>query len=186
MALTLIQTVFNEILSALNQNILKIFVAMLIFFFGFILGKLLGRIIYKALEEIELNNFLKNSLKAKINASHLIGTFVSYAIYFFALIASLEQLGIANAVLYIIAAFVVLILLISFFIALREIIPNFISGIYLYSREHLEEGKQIEINEIKGTIMHIDLFHIKIKTKSGDLIYIPNSLAAKSKIKIKR
>jgi small conductance mechanosensitive channel len=101
------------------------------------------------------------------------------------LVAALEQLGIANMILYFISATIILIILISFFIAIRDFIPNVMAGFYLYSKEKLKDGNKIEINDIKGTLEHIDLLQVKIKTKKGDIIYIPNSTVIKSRIKLK-
>ncbi len=185
-ALGFIENALNDLFGALSQTIVKIFLAILIFLFGFILGKLVGRVVYKFLEEIEINNFLKKSLGLKINVDNLISNFLSYIIYFLALIAALEQIGVANIILYLISIIVILIILVSFFLAIRDFIPNFISGLYLYSKEHLKQGYNIEINDIKGELLHIDLLHLKIKTKTGDIIYMPNSVAANSKIKVRK
>ena len=59
------------------------------------------------------------------------------------------------------------------------------SGIYLYRKGNLKPGVYVEVNGIKGELVDIDLFQIKVKTKSGDIL-IPNSVVAKSKIKIRK
>ncbi len=184
--LGIIDSTLKNVFGGLNQTVVKVFLAILIFLAGFILGKLLGRILYKFLNEIELNKFFRESLHLKANIEHILSEILSYSIYIIALIAALEEIGIANTVLYLISAAVILLILISFFLAIRDILPNFISGLYLYSREGLKPGMNIEIDELKGEFIHIDLFHIRIKTKTGDILYIPNSAAAKAKLKIKK
>ncbi len=181
-----IQATLSEIFKGISMTLVKVFFAITIFLVGFIIGKLLGRILLKFLNEIELNKWFRDSLHLKVNAEHILSDFLSYFIYFIALIAALEEMGVANVVLYILSISIVILILISFFLAVRDIIPNFIAGLYLYSRENLKQNSRIEIDEIKGELVHIDLFHIKIKTKKGDLIYIPNSRAMKSKIIIKK
>ena len=181
-----INSAINGVVGGLNQTVIKIFFALLIFLVGFIIGKLLGRVLYKFMNELELNKFFRDSLHIKANAEHIFSEMVSYCVYIISLIAALEELGIANTVLYLITGAVIILLLVSFFLAIRDILPNFISGVYLYSREELRPGVNIELENIKGEFLHIDLFHLKIKTKAGDVLYIPNSAAAKAKIKIKR
>ncbi len=175
-----------NIVNSLNRTFLKLVVAILIFLLGFVLGKVLGRIIYKMLNEIEINKFLKTATGMRINADHLVSSFISYAVYFLSLVAALEQIGIANIILYLLSATVILIILLSFFLSIRDFLPNLISGIYLYSRAKLKEGSFIELNGIKGELLQIDLFQVKIKTKQGDIYHIPNSVVAKSKIKIRK
>lgn len=185
-ALGLLEDIVRGVFWALSSTVIRIFSALLIFLIGFILGKVLGRLVSKGLEELELNNFLKDTLHLKVNAEHLISMSISYMIYFLSLIAAMEQIGIANIVLYVISILFVLMVIVSFFLAAKDFVPNFIAGFYLYSKEHLRPGNEVEINDIKGELIHIDLLHIKVKTPKGDLIYIPNSAAANSNIRLKK
>lgn len=174
-----------SVFSNLNKNLLRMGIALLIFLVGFIIGNILGKLVYKLLKEIELNNILKNLTGLKLNLDTLISNVLSYAIYFLSLVAALEQLGIANIILYLISGTIILFILLSFFITIRDFIPNLVAGFYLYSKEKLKDGCKIEINEISGVLEHIDLLQVRIKTKKGDTIYIPNSTVIKSNIKIK-
>lgn len=175
----------TNIYTHISNSLVKLVVALVIFLFGFIIGKLAGRIVYKALKEIELNKFLKTSTGLRINADQFISNILSYVIYFLSLVAALDQIGVTNVILYLLSITVIVILLLSFFLAIRDLIPNLIAGIYLYSKLHLKEGSVIEVKDVKGKILQIDLFQVKISTKKGDIIYIPNSVVATSEIKIK-
>jgi small-conductance mechanosensitive channel len=158
------------IIGVLSETFLRIVFAILIFLFGLILGKLMGRVVYRMLSEIEINKFIKKSTGFKINADHIVSNFISYSIYFLAIVAGLEQVGIANIMLYLLSAAIIIIL----------------AGIYLYGQEKIKEGAIVEIDKIKGELTHIDLLHMKVKTKSGDIFFIPNSIAAKTLIKVKK
>ena len=177
---------FGSIIGSLSESILRILLGLIIFFIGFIIGKIAGRAVYKMLNEAEINKFLKESGGIKINADHLISTILSYFIYFISLLLALEQIGVANFVIYILSAAIVLIVAVSFFLTLKDLIPNFIAGLYLYNKEGMKEGSLLEINDISGKLVHVDLFHLRIKTAKGDLIYIPNSYAINNKIKVKK
>ena len=49
-----------SVFTNLNQNLLKMGFAILIFLVGFILGNISGKLLYKFLKEIEVNSILKN------------------------------------------------------------------------------------------------------------------------------
>ena len=176
----------SNLIGSFNTTIISLSKAVLTFVFGFILGKIVERVLFKVLKEIEINKIIKDATKLKINADHLISHFISYVIYFLAFVAALEQLGLANTILYLLSGAIILFILISFFLAIRDFIPNLMAGIYLYSKEKVKEGKYVEIDNIKGELLHVDLLQLKIQTKNGDILHIPNSTAMKSKIKIRK
>ena len=60
------------------------------------------------------------------------------------------------------------------------------AGFYLYTKENLKDGKFVEIDDIKGELIKIDLLQVRIQTKNGDVLHIPNSAVIKSKIKIRK
>ena len=174
-----------SIFTNLNKTLLRMGFAILIFLIGFAIGNILGKIVYKLLKEIEINKILKKITGIKLNLDHIISNTLSYSIYFLSVVAALDQMGIANTILYLISGTIIIFILLSFFIAIRDFVPNLVAGFYLYSKEKLKEGSKIEINNIKGTLEKIDLLQVKIKTKKDDIIYIPNSTVIKSKMKIK-
>ena len=47
------------------------------------------------------------------------------------------------------------------------------------SSSAIKEGKHIEIKELSGVIEHVGYLETKIKTSSGDVLYVPNSLLSK-------
>lgn len=175
---------FNNIIKSINYSLTRILFALLIFFIGFVIGKVLGKAVYKILNDFDLNKKLSNK-NIKLNGEHLLSTLVSYFIYILTILYSLEVLNIANILLYFFTLLFIFLILLSFFIALLDFFPNFIAGLYLYSREKLDLNKKIKIDDIEGKLIKKELFHIVIETKKGDIIYIPNSSALKSKILIK-
>ncbi len=176
----------NTIFGGLSSTLIRFFIAILIFLLGFIIGKVIGRFVLKVLQEIKFNDFIKKTLGVKVDAESIISTFLSYVIYFLALIAAMEKIGVANIILYIISFLLVSMLLISFFLAIRDFVPNFIAGIYLFSRESLKKGAVVEIGDINGKFQQIELLHVRIETHRGDIIFIPNTTVANAKITLKK
>ena len=176
----------SKVLGSLNDIALRLGFALLTFLAGFIIGKLVEKFVYKVLNEIELNKIIKDNFKITFNAAHFISTILAYSIYFLSLVAALEQIGLANIILYMVSLTLVLLILISFFLTVRDFFPNFVAGIYLFNKEKLEIGNYVEIGDIKGKLIHLDLMQLKIETKNEDVILIPNSNAVKSTIKIKK
>ena len=179
----MIEQIKNILLAGMSGFMLRVLTALIIFLLGFIIGRIAGRLIERALKEAELNSFLKRTANINFNAESVISGFIMYSIYFLTILASLEQLGVASIILYILAATAAVIILVSFFMAARDFLPNLIAGFYMYSK--IREGNTIEIDKVKGTIEKIELLHIKIRTKSGDIIYVPNSLASRSNLRIR-
>jgi len=164
----------------------KIVLAILIFLIGFVVGKFAERFLIKILKEVELNKIIKQTTGFRVNLEQILSHTFSYMIYFLAIVAALDQIGLANIVLYLLTGAVILIIIVSFFLAIRDFLPNLISGFYLYKKDGLKEGLKVEIDDVKGTIIKLDLLQIKIETKKGEILYLPNSMVAKSKITIKK
>jgi hypothetical protein len=59
-------------------------------------------------------------------------------------------------------------------LTLSDIINNIASGIILVSKEEIEIGDLVEINNIQGIIDEINLIYTVIKELDGVLTYIPN------------
>ena len=186
-----LQNTVKYTLDNISTVFLKIVLAILIFLFGFIFGKIVGRTVYKLLSEFELNKVVKKTTGIKLNLEHLLSNILSYSIYFLALVAALEQVGIANFVLYLVSAAVIIMILTSFFLAIRDFLPDVLAGIYLYRKEELRKSSKIVMKQhdgkkIKGEIIDMDLLQIKIKTEKEETLNIPNSIVAKSELKIEK
>ncbi|HLD88726.1 MAG TPA: mechanosensitive ion channel domain-containing protein [Candidatus Nanoarchaeia archaeon] len=187
MAGSSIENAYN-LLKALFSGVLQDFIiAVLIILIGFIIGKILGKLIEKMMNEFEVDRFLRNVGNIRIRLSELVGTMVSFLIYFTAIILALNQLKLTSAVLKWIALAVVVAVIISLALSLKDFLPNVIAGIYLAAKKILEAGDIIKIKEVEGEIKRIGLVETIVEIRSGDSIYIPNVLLIKSEIlKIKK
>jgi len=170
---------FNTTLSGLMTKSLT---ALLIILIGFITGKLVGKIIQKVLSEIELNKLIKNISGITISLEHIISTFTTYFIFFMSIIMALNQIGITTDVLNILSAAVMILIVLSIFLGIKDFVPNFIAGMYIYNKKLFEKGDKIKYKEIKGKVIEITLIETVLETPSKDLIYIPNLNFVKTEV----
>jgi len=175
--------IFENLSNILIANFL---VALIILLVGFIIGKVLGRLLQRVLHEIELNNIIKKITKLKINIEQISGLFLTYFIYFLAIIMALNQLGLTTTVLNMLSAAVLIIIVISIFLSIKDSVPNAIVGFSLLRKENIKEGDYIKTKDFYGKVEKINLTEVQLKTKKGDIIHIPNSILAKEQYTIRR
>lgn len=168
---------FQEELQVITDNsiLLEIFVALTIIVGCLILGKIVGKVLEKFIKKVALNEIIFSSTKIKLNLDKTISTIVSYVIYFFGFVWALDYLGIASTVLNLLSGAVLILALILAFLAFKDFIPNMTAGIFIHAKGFLKEGDRIKLHDIEGKIIYLNLVETRIKTKSGDIIYIPNS-----------
>ena len=79
-----------------------------------------------------------------------------------------------------------MLLILTFLVGLKDIIPNFVAWVVIQKRELIREGRKIEVREISGVVEKIGYLETEIKTENGDTLYVPNSLFLKSKTRVKK
>ena len=107
--------------------------------------------------------------------------------YTFALIVNIIWLAfIFSLLLFISPTFTIAIisfLLVAISLTFSDIINNIASGIILISKEDIEIGDLVEINNIQGVVQEINLNYTVIKEFDGVLTYIPNKNVFNATIK---
>lgn len=152
--------------------------AAIIVLIGFIIGKLASRLVYKILRELEVRSVLK---QAGVTApvERYASAAVAYLIYFIAIIMALNQLKIGTLVLSMIVGAVLIILIVSFILSVKDFMPNLMAGISLYRSGGIRKGDLIETQGVTGRIIRITLAKTKIQTKEGDVVHIPHMVMMK-------
>lgn len=153
----------------------KILVAFIILLIGFIIGKLFGKLAGRILHEIEIDSILSRAAGTGIKLEHGISVCITYLIYFVTIIMVLNQLGVTTTVLQMLLGAVIIIVIISIILAIKDFVPNAFAGMYIYRHKLIKEGERIKVKGIEGTVTHINLIETKLKTKDGDIVYMPNS-----------
>ncbi len=171
--------IVKDVLSAFTSQII---VATIIVLIGFIIGKIVGKVIQHALHEVELNKIMKKVTNLNLHIEEMISGFLTYFIYFIAVVMALRHLGLATDILNILSGAIILVIILSVLLAIKDIIPNIISGIIINHKKFLNVGDNIKVNKMQGKITEIGLTELIIKAKNGDVIRIPNSIITNSEI----
>jgi small conductance mechanosensitive channel len=180
-----------EILQWLKALLMEVYtnfvVAIIILLVGVLLGRLAGKLVQQLLHELEADRFMKKTAHVKVSVEEIIANFTTYFIYFVTIIMALDQLGITTTVLQIISIAIIIIIIASILLGLRDFIPNLISGLYIHQKRILDKGDIIRVGDLEGEVVDFNLVETRIKTAKQDIIYIPNAILTKKEvIKLKK
>jgi len=173
---------WSYIYSKIQPFFKEIVVAVIILLIGLIIGKILGRIVQKLLNSIELNRLVRKATGIRVRIEEFLGSITSYFIFFVSIVMALDVLNLTSFILYIISIMIMLIIVISIVISIKDFIPNIISGLYIHKKSPFKEGDVISIDGVEGEVKQINITEIKLQTKKGDTIFIPNSLLTKREV----
>ena len=175
----------NEVIQTAQSYFYDITLGVAILFIGFALGIIVRKVVFKVLKGAELNKVV-----VKIGIRHdlekWISSLASFIIYLITIIFFLRYLNITSIVIYLVVGAVLMLLILTFLVGLKDIIPNFVAWVVIQKRELIREGRKIEVREISGVVEKIGYLETEIKTDNGDTLYVPNSLFLKSKTKVKK
>ena len=175
-----------EMVGSIFKGVLSNFIlAVTIILIGFIMGRIIGRIIRRFLHEVEVDALFRRTTKFKISIEEILSGLASFFVYFVTVIMALNQLGLTTTILYIISAGVVVLIILSIFLSVKDFIPNLIAGIFIHEKRNVKKGDYIQFKDIGGKIIDINLVETKIETNRGDLLFIPNAHLMKTEF-IKR
>jgi small-conductance mechanosensitive channel len=170
----------------INPFISRIALAVVILLVGLIIGKLFGNLIRRILGEIELDKHIRSSVGFRLSLEKGISNLVSYFIYLISIILCLNSLGLTTAILVIIAFAIVFIITISFLLAIKDFFPNIISGMRIKFRKMFSEGDEIQMREVKGTVISVGLLETRLRTSFKEEVIIPNCMFGKRELIVRK
>ncbi len=150
--------------------------ALIIVFFGLILGKLSMIVIQKLLHEIEFNKLIRKITKKRVNYERGISFLAGFLFYISSAIIAIHYLGWGNIVFYGFIAFVMIVIFFAILFEFRDFVFNCYAGIYIKINKLIKPGQEIEVEGVSGKISKIRLSHVKIITKDKDVLIVPNKL----------
>ena len=95
---------------------------------------------------------------------------------------ALNQMGLTSLILNMLSGSVILLILISIILAIKDFVPNMVAGIFIFQKEIIRKGDVISFDKIKAKVLETTLIETKLESKSKDTIYIPNSVLIKKEI----
>ena len=167
-----------------QSYVYTIIVGVVILLVGFALGILVKKIVYKILKEIGLNRIM-GKVGVSYDLESTTSTIISFLVYLVTIVFFLNHLGITSIVLYLFVGAVLMLIILTFLVGLKDVIPNFVAWILIQKRGKIKEGHHVNIREIAGRVEKVGYLETEIKTDHDDILYVPNSLFIKSKFKLK-
>ncbi len=151
----------NAVTSFLSDGGLKILKALLVFIVGFILIKLVMKIVKSI--------FSKTSME-KITQSFLL-SIIKFVLNLILIITVLQSLGIATTGL--IALISAAGLAVS--LALQNSLSNLANGVVIITTKPFREGDYVSINGVEGSVKNIKMLTTSIVTADNKMVVLPNS-----------
>ncbi|HSU72527.1 MAG TPA: mechanosensitive ion channel domain-containing protein [Candidatus Binatia bacterium] len=178
MAIAELWSSFIALLKPLASNLV---VAVVLLLIGVVIAKLLERFIVKMLHELELDRWLRKS-GVKFALEQTIGIAIRYFVYFITIVVALNQIGWTSFVVKLLAAVIFVLILAAILLGVKDFVPNFIAGIRIHQRGFVKEGDIIRVRDIEGEVRQVNLLDTRIKTVTGDLLFVPNSMLTKHEV----
>jgi small-conductance mechanosensitive channel len=170
--------------ATLQSYFYTIIVAVIILLVGFALGILAKKLVFRVLKEVGLNKIM-SSVGVTIDVEKGVSIVVSFVIYLITIVFFLNQLGITSVVLYLVLGGIITLIILTFLVGLKDVIPNFVAWIVIQRRGKVKHGRRVEIREIAGVVERVGFLETEIKTYNDDILYVPNVLFIKNKFKMK-
>ncbi|PIN81989.1 hypothetical protein COV11_00300 [Candidatus Woesearchaeota archaeon CG10_big_fil_rev_8_21_14_0_10_30_7] len=168
-----------------GEYLTKIVLAVLIVLIGFMIGKVIRRVTQRFLHEAELDK-LMSKLDFKSSVEEFLSRTLEYLVYFVTIVIAIDKLGLTITILYILSGAVLLFFIVAFFLGIKDFFPNFIAGLVLMKNGKIKPGQTIKVGDVEGKVLSVDFVETKVKTKKGDLIYVPNSLLYRQNVVVKK
>ena len=175
----------QEVIETAQSYVYIIAISLVILIVGFALGVIAKKILHKVLKEIELNKLMLR-IGIMQNVEVGISTIISYLIYLVTIVLFLDYLGIKSIVIYIVVGALLMLLILTLAIGLKDIIPNFMGYLFLQKKGLVKEGKIVDVKGISGKVEKIGVLETEIETEKGDVLYVPNSLFLKSEFWLRK
>jgi len=179
------QLIFDRMANWLNA----IVIALVIVLVGFILGRIIDRVLYKFFLRINFDDMLYKLFGARRRYSQATRRTIVRLIYLLSILAALARLNLDKMVITLVIGLIVLVIVVSLFMAGTEILPNLLARWRLQQRK-IVVGDTVEFVDasgiVKGKIVDITLLEVQIRRAGGDLVFVPLAAAIKNKITRKR
>jgi len=174
----------NQVLDIIvSGNLNRVIAAIVVLLIAFIAARFVRNLTAKVLRELKTNKILKESLGVRAPIEQIFSEAGFYLVLFIGVILALNQLGLSTVVLYIVLGAVLLIILILIVLAFKDFVPNAFASFWIHQKRLIEKGDYIEVKDVSGKVIEINLTETRIETKDKEIVLLPNSLLLREKIK---
>ena len=174
----------NQVLDIIvSGNLNRVIAAIVVLLIAFIAARFVRNLTAKVLRELKTNKILKESLGVRAPIEQIFSEAGFYLVLFIGVILALNQLGLSTVVLYIVLGAVLLIILILVVMAFKDFVPNAFASFWIHQKRLIEKGDYIEVKDVSGKVVEINLTETRIETKDKEIVLLPNSLLLREKIK---
>lgn len=160
---------FSDVAVMFNQLILfvpRVIISILVVILGLMIADFFGKVF-----EEGSRRMTEEEMFARFS-----GGLVKYSISMVAIIMALGLIGIDTNAMLILFSALLGVVLIMFFLGLKDFIPNYTAGMSLKSS--LRVGDRIKAGKYSGIVEKITPFSLLLRTKKNKTVIIPNGLLA--------
>lgn len=161
--------IFNLILEKIDMYGESILFSLIAILIGLVLIKFINKAIKKAFEKID---------KQDSSSMPIITKFVKCLIYTLIILVILAKFNVSSAAILAVTSSALL----TFGIALKDVLSNIAKGIQLLICRPFSTGDIIEVNQTIGKVKKIQLIYTHLSTPDNRLILMPNSMITDNKI----
>ena len=170
-----------DLMRILKPVATNIVVALVIFLVGTVIAKIAERVVQKLLHELEVDAWLRKA-NIKFALEQTLSQLTKYVIYFLTIVITLNQINLTTVVVNIIASAIMLLVFAGILLGVKDFIPNFLASLALKRRGNVKVGDIIRVRDLEGEVREINLLETRVKTVSGDILFVPNSYLTKNEV----
>lgn len=174
--------ILKDYTSLINSSLVNLVSILTIVIIGFVVGRFLGKLVYKILNELELDSILARKFGIIVDLEKIIGKIAKYGIYAGSLFYAFKQAGISLNMFYYVFLAVLILLVMFIILETKDYIYNLFIGTFFIDKKFLKPGQKIKIGRIEGGIVKVTSTEIKILSTSNDIFFIPNAVLRKSSL----
>ena len=162
--------IWENVAKSIDDIIIKLMMVVLIV----VVAKIIIWILHKLIKKVIFGKRMKNSGRIpekKINSiTSLSDSIIKFVVWFFAIVAVLQQFGISASSLLATAG----IGGIALAFGAQDLIKDIVSGAFLFIEGQYEVGDFVELAGIKGIVQSINMRNTEVKAYTGEVVIIPN------------
>ncbi len=172
---------FAWLAQVIEPAVTNLVVAVVILLIGVVIAKIAERVIQWGLHELELNNWVRKA-HVRFALEETIATAVKYVLYFFTIVITLNTINLTSFVFNVLAGLIIALVICAILLGVKDFVPNFFAGVSLKRRGFVKEGDVIRVRDIEGEVRDVTLLETRIKTVTGDVLFIPNMLLTNNEV----